>query len=148
MRLKNFFLMIGSILIMAAFQNCGGVKFADSAAESASKLEAQNQTQTDDGDVDDETGELEPDEHVCHNPRGGRKYVTCILEGPGKSLKLGLDNSGLTAVHSVSDSVCVTRKACFEMVSQKFDVKGAYDRGHCRHSSLKLTNAEVAELLK
>jgi hypothetical protein len=56
------------------------------------------------------------------------ELVACILEGNGKSVKLGIVSDSLDGVNAVSQSVCVSRKACLELVPEKFNVKGADDR--------------------
>lgn len=81
---------------------------------------------------------------------GAGDLVACILVDHGKSLKLGLIEQKFGGVNAVAQSVCLSRKACLEKVSKKFNVQGAYDRGYCAHNPnvVRLTDAQVDELLK
>ena len=76
--------------------------------------------------------------------------VACILKQHGKSLKLGLIQEELGGVNSVARSVCISRSGCMELVSAKFEVEGAYDRGYCKGNPnvVRLTDAQLIELLK
>jgi len=76
--------------------------------------------------------------------------VACILDGSGKSVKLGLNAEGhLAAVNSVADSVCVTAHACLNMIAPSFNAQAAVDRGYCGNNPnvSELTDAQVQQLL-
>lgn len=75
--------------------------------------------------------------------------VACILDGPGKSIKLGIMSNKLDGVNSVAKSVCVTEHACLDLVSTAFKVKGVEDRGYCKNNPnvVRLSDAEVKGLL-
>lgn len=101
-------------------------------------------------------------DHVCTNPdhhhevvdsehgdHEGSEYVACILDGPGKSLKLGIVSQSLDGVNAAASVVCVTEKACLGPVAEVFKVKGAYERGYCEHhqNARRLSDDEVKSLL-
>lgn len=76
------------------------------------------------------------------------KYI-CILEGPGKSVRLGFDSEQLVAVGQTPQVVCTTQRACEEIVSQAFEVKTVAKRGFCGKNphTHSLSEADIAELL-
>lgn len=94
-------------------------------------------------------GRRPPKNSDDNDENGNGLYRACILNGPGKSLKLGLVASSLKGVHPVSSSVCITENACLQIVSQKFSVKGSYARGYCKGNPhvVRLTDAEVQSLI-
>lgn len=62
----------------------------------------------------------------------GGNYV-CILEGPGKSVKLGLgqdDKAG--GQNKIPRVLCMSQNACLNIASQVFGVKGPEKRGYCK----------------
>lgn len=80
-----------------------------------------------------------------------KDLVACILDGPGKSIKLGLIQDHFAGDQSVANSVCISRHACLDLVSKKFDVKEAEDgRGYCNGNPnvIRLDDKEVADLLQ
>lgn len=59
-------------------------------------------------------------------------YV-CILEGPGKSVKLGMSTEGvLRGQNKIPQVLCMSKNACLNIASQAFGVKGPYFRGYCK----------------
>lgn len=58
-------------------------------------------------------------------------YYTCILEGPGNSVKLGYVAGSVAGGNSAANAVCVSARACREIASQEFKVKGIEKRGYC-----------------
>lgn len=130
-----------SILMAATltlFQNCGQVQFDEKSLSSDSKVSAAG---VEDGEA---SGVITQDGEAL-----GSDLVACILVDHGKSLKLGLVEGALQGVNAVSDSVCIKRASCLELVSRKFDVQGAYDRGYCAHNPnvVRLSDDELASLL-
>lgn len=90
----------------------------------------------------------------CNNGNGNGQpnksdgYYVCILEGPGKSVKLGLSDTGLGGQNPVPGVVCVSRKGCLEIAAQVFEVKGPEFRGYCKEPGGnphvgRLTDAEL-----
>lgn len=82
------------------------------------------------------------------DPEAGM-YVACILVEHGKSSKLGMVTTGLGGVHSVAESVCITKAECLGDVANAFHVQGSYVRGYCEHNPhvKRLTDGRVKELL-
>lgn len=58
----------------------------------------------------------------------------CILEGPGKSVKLGLRPSALAGGTSADQAVCMSQNACLNIASKAFSVKMADRRGFCKQA--------------
>lgn len=88
----------------------------------------------------------ENDDHNDHADDSDEREYVCVLDYPGKSVKLGIDkhdnfveDPGLgnihnTAKHSTKQRVlCMTKSACLNIASQKFDVVSAEFRGYCKH---------------
>lgn len=78
-------------------------------------------------------------------------YV-CVLEGRGKSVRLGQSSAGLSGDTSTVNDICMSKKACEEVVSKAFAVKGAEKRGYCgenngREDIVKMSDAEVNEAI-
>jgi len=75
--------------------------------------------------------------------------VACILNGPGKSVKLGLVSGALAGVNGVSSSVCISKSECLGDVAKSFGVTGAYVRGYCGNNPnvQSLSDAQVKTLL-
>lgn len=168
--------MVGKIVavlvltgILGLFQNCSDVGFQESPNSTNQKLAA---LELEHGEEDmenvDEGGEPSAEQPVTEpvpapepTPRAGRgnsphgfqegtELVACILVDHGKSLKLGLIESELAGGTSVARSVCISRTACLDKVSEKFEVLGAYSRGYCKNNPnvVRLTDEEIDELLK
>lgn len=82
---------------------------------------------------------------------GDRSYI-CILQGPGKSVKVGIVSDLLGGSNSASASVCMSKHACLDLMSQKFSVKGAEKRGYCpakNKNAVDMSDAEIkAKLLQ
>lgn len=99
-----------------------------------------NPPSTPPGSSDNPNGEGGPDTD---------QYLACILNGPGKSLKLGMVESSLDGVNAVARAVCVSEQACLGPIAEVFPVKGAYKRGYCNHNRnvQRLTDAQVDALL-
>lgn len=55
----------------------------------------------------------------------------CILEGPGKSVKLGMTDA-LGGQNKIPKVLCMSRAACLDIASQAFEVKGPEFRGYCK----------------
>lgn len=79
------------------------------------------------------------EEHEQDNSNEHQQYV-CILNGPGKSLRLGLINGILDKNGKTPSTVCLSKLACLEIVSTKFDVIGAEKRGFCDDKNKNITS--------
>lgn len=166
---KYLILSVGATaLLMAGFQNCTQTNFsssADSAQAKSQSSEFLTPMEDEDADtngdsVDDQIvqgpqlgNQNAPRPPVAHEGRDDSKtsdhdFVACILVDHGKSLKLGLIGTDAGGVHSVAESVCVTRSACLGEVAKHFQVEGAYERGYCEHNPhvRRLSDSEVKEL--
>ncbi len=73
----------------------------------------------------------------------------CILEGPGKSKNLGVVNIELFKNGNTPDTVCMSKSACEEIVSQKFSVKEAKFAGFCGKNphTVQLSDERLQELV-
>lgn len=150
--MQRIFIALGLGVLLVGFQNCQ--KAAISASDSYSKLTPVVQNDPEDGDAN---GELEqpatPEDPVDPpapptrpgngngNPGAGNNgnsddytgnYV-CILEGPGKSVKLGMSVEGVPrGQNKIPQVLCMSKNACLNIASQAFGVKGPYFRGYCK----------------
>lgn len=89
--------------------------------------------------------EHDEDEHEHEMEDADLSYV-CILEGPGKSVKAGIVSDLLGGGRSAAASVCMSRRACLELMSQKFAVKAAEKRGYCPAKNPNAVNMSDAEI--
>lgn len=162
MKALRFSIIVGMGLMIVSFQNCSKTSFGtnDGALSKSSTLAPVDDTSDPDAGIDSTPpvdnenvdNENEEAEHQCsheYTKHNSGEFVACILDGPGKSMKLGLISEKLDGVNSVAQSVCVTRKACLDLVPAVFKVKGIETRGYCNHNPnvLRLTDTEVKTLL-
>lgn len=68
--------------------------------------------------------------HHRHKDEEEGVYV-CVLEGHGRSIKLGYVEGELTGKVATPQDVCLSKNACLNIVSQAFEVKSAEKRGFC-----------------
>lgn len=87
--------------------------------------------------------EPEEDEHEMED--ADYSYV-CILQGPGKSVKVGIVSDLLSGGNSSGASVCMSKRACLELMSQKFPVKAAERRGYCPAKNPNAVNMSDTEI--
>jgi hypothetical protein len=105
----------------------------------------------DDHDHDDKDCDNDDGHHGDgdHSGSSSKAAFVCILEGPGKSVKLGLRTSSLAAGNSADQAVCMSQNACLNIASKAFSVKMADRRGFCKHSSasgrVSMTDAQMEE---
>lgn len=89
------------------------------------------------------------DKDYDHDSSPSVAMYVCILEGPGKSVKLGMRSNGLAGGNSADQAVCMSKEACLNIASKAFSVKMAESRGFCKQSSasgrVSLSNAQVEE---
>lgn len=83
--------------------------------------------------------------------KSAMSYV-CILEGPGKSVKLSyVADEGAWGDESASQAACMSKNACLNIASKAFNVKSAESRGFCKSSSsangghVQMTDKEVED---
>ncbi|MBK7890757.1 MAG: hypothetical protein IPJ84_07895 [Bdellovibrionales bacterium] len=89
--------------------------------------------------------EHDEDEHEHEMEDADHSYV-CILQGPGKSVKVGIVSDLLGGGSSAAASVCMSKRACLELMSQKFAVKAAEKRGYCPAKNPNAVNMSDAEI--
>lgn len=74
-----------------------------------------------------------------------RLIYQCVVNGPGQSLRIHLE-SAFNSKTSQINVVCMSRRACEEVISQVFDVKEAKESsGPCLHNkhNIQLSDAEI-----
>ncbi|MGE0764212.1 MAG: hypothetical protein AB7N80_13100 [Bdellovibrionales bacterium] len=153
--------------VFLGFQNCSEVQFTP--AQSAALVEKRTTDSTgedlvsgevaqgDDLVSGDEGGEGEDDvgegdegedggEGEAEEVRG--QYI-CILAGPGQSVRLGIIDGALLQNGRTPNTVCMSKSACEQIVSQKFSVKAAKRSGVCRNNPhvQHLNNAQLQTLV-
>lgn len=135
-------ILIGAVL-MVGFQNCSQVDFApadeealvgkaDFSSEEVADAEAEDDGSVADDDLakdDDDVADDDTGKPSCKD-KSDRKYI-CILDGAGKSVRLGSSDELLMENGRTVATVCMSKKACLDIVSQKFEVKSAEIRGFC-----------------
>lgn len=70
----------------------------------------------------------------------GQASYVCLLDGNGKSVRVGLVNAALGATTSTPQTVCMTQHACLEILSQSFAVVTAERRGYCNGRNPHVVN--------
>lgn len=150
--MQRIFIIVGLLFLLSGFQNCQPAR--TSASDSAlSKAEL---TEVVSNDPEDEAeGEIaQPDDPGApvdvENPgrpgngngngnsssnsdKDASGLYVCILEGPGKSVKLGVTDAGVPQGQNPRPGVlCMSKNACLNIASQAFGVKGPEFRGYCK----------------
>ncbi len=157
--MQRTLIILGLGVLLVGFQNCQKAQI--SASDSYSKLEPVVQNDVEDGvDGTLEQPATPEDSPVVEappappagpgngngngngggnndTPNGGNKNYTgnyvCILEGPGKSVKLGMSTEGVPrGQNKIPQVLCMSKNACLNIASQAFGVKGPYFRGYCK----------------
>ncbi len=168
MKNRNLLVVLLALSIVSLFQNCGKVDFENSTG-SLTKVttdpdnNAEGMPIVTDEDGED-TGEEDSPVAQCEGKKckcpdkdeddtdddvDNANYI-CILEGPGKSVRLGYSGGGLVEVGSTPSVVCMTKSACLNIVSQKFEVKGPEKRGFCPNKNphvISMSDAELSDAL-
>ncbi len=110
----------------------------------------------DDDDDDDEDCKDRADDDRDHNDDDddhrttatGASFV-CILDGPGKSIKIGHRSADLAGGNAADSAVCMSENACLGIASKVFSVKQAERRGFCKQAiasgRVSLSDAQVEE---
>lgn len=158
--MKKWLIAAGLLVVMTGFQNCAETEFSSGSGapvEKGSLVELGSEDVAD-GSLDQlnqkepkkscqDKKKQTPDSQAEGESQSG--LVACILNRSGKSLKLGYVGMSLSGVMSVAQSVCISPDACLNIVSQKFQVEGVYDRGYCNHNPnvTRLSDAEIQALV-
>jgi hypothetical protein len=130
-----------SAILILGFQNCANPKFTE--AEDG-PLSFKGTLVPLDGTSDSlptSTGASAP---TAAPATASKTSGICILQGSGQSQKLGyLSNDQIGTATSSAKSICMSEKACLNIVSNYFD------SGFCKDMSGKiaLQDGQVAELL-
>lgn len=160
MKKVDLLLLVVIFVVMATYQNCSKVDFTPAEAGLAKTDTGGNQnfdnedeinndqevTGTGDGDGG---GEVQPVPSNLSDSANGS--FICILEGPGKSTKVGYRDEVLAAQNKTPKVVCMSEYACRELISRKFSVKSVGQRGFCPKRNphvVPLSDAAIAELVK
>lgn len=164
--MKHLILFI-LLSVFVVFQNCGKVEFYSSNGTLMPKTDNEEVSAIDD-DVNSDEPSDEPsvDEPPIEEPpvaqepeppgnsgqdrpnqQGNGRFI-CILEGPGKSVRLGISSELMLENGHTPDTVCMSERACREIVSQKFQVKGPEERGFCPDHNphvISMTDEQIQE---
>ncbi len=175
--MKRALVIIGTGLLLGGFQNCQPAKISASET-AQSKTELLAVTANDPEDVAGQVAQtgsdtptppsttpVVPETPVIPvrpgngngNGAGANKPPAtdngggnvCILAGPGKSVKLGQSAAAVPGGQNpIPGVLCMSAKACLEIASQAFDVKGPEFRGYCKlpHGNPHVTHVTDAEL--
>lgn len=145
--MKKTLICVNLALVLMFFQNCQKASFSTASAESRSKVLGQI------GELEDsEGGSIIQDgseEQLADDDNSG-PYNVCILDGPGKSVKLGATEAGVPrGQNKIPGVVCMSPYACRSIVSKRFKVKGPEFRGYCKVNGnphvFHATDAQIQE---
>lgn len=84
--------------------------------------------------------------NVSSNGADGPHLYICILEGPGKSIRLAYAANGLYGKVGTPQVVCMSENACLNIASQHFDVKLAAKRGFCPNKNPHVVEFSDAQM--
>ena len=108
-----------------------------------------NDDDHDHGDDDDKDCDNKDRDSGNHAGSSSAATFICILEGPGKSVKLGLRPNSLAAGTSADQAVCMSQNACLNIASKAFSVKMADRRGFCKQAKasgrVSMSDAQMEE---
>jgi len=147
---KRLFIIVsvGTLLCLSIYQNCSKQSFenrygnASSFSSDDEAIELDNDEISDIEEASEKIDVVETDAEGLH---------ICILEGSGKSVRLGLvGENQLGEIGSTQNAVCMSKEACLNIVSQRFDVVSAEKRGFCKGKSpqvFHLSSAQLRDLL-
>src|SRR5262249_43077053 len=118
--------LLGLAGLLTTFQNCQPARISSSSSDTAVVDKADLQlTPVVAYDPEDANGSIS---QTSGAGESSLNHFACILEGPGKSIKLG--SSG--GQHQIPQVLCMSQEACLEIASQAFEVKGPEFRGYCK----------------
>ena len=169
-KLKKYAVIFGVGAVITLFQNCGDqVDFSTSdPVQTKGEVVLLEEQQPDLGDGQDgneppviisEEGSEEGEERECsgrHEERDSKhrddekqRHYICIIEGPGKSQKIGYINNVILVKEGTPSTVCMTRRACEEIIAVSFNVKAAKHSGYCGKNkhTIQLSDEKLMELL-
>ena len=158
--MRQILLAVGTLLVLGLYQNCQPAVNFGQDSNSSNKAVGDLTTITDENEIIEiveevpvdtpNEGETAAETPVAETPVSeAQGDMVCILDGPGKSVKLAINEAGdLQGRNSVPRVLCMSSKACLEIASQAFTVKGPEKRGYCKPGGNKhvshITDAELA----
>lgn len=155
MKLRLGIAIISLGFVITGFQNCAKTDFSSAGSPQADSSPKNGEVRIlaeDDSREEDREEEVRDrdDDSQCDRFDQGKSsdLVVCILEGPGTSMKLGLENGSLAGGNSSRDHLCIPKSTCLNAVADVMPVKGTMAK-YCKNSRnvLRLTDAEVREML-
>lgn len=163
--MKNRLLIIISVFVLLGlFQNCGqSVGFQDDAELISTEADLQTplaQTIEIDSSLGSYDQTLNPESTTSPNSRlddetllpviqqsGPSIYKCVLLSGAGDSLHIGFDGEELTAGSPGQNTVCISERACLEIIPLGFGETESKVTGHCRNGSPNTTTLSDAEVV-
>lgn len=155
-------------LIALGFQNCSNTSFSNADAQTLSKLNGEDATLT---LIDEADGAQEGDVLISTTPEApvvGRgqsaerrpsgevevvpsddvsnRLFVCVVEGPGKSHKVAYMNDAIISKVGTPADICMSEKACTDIISQAMVVKGPEKRGFCPDKNPHVVNFSDVEI--
>lgn len=129
--MKKIVIPASLVVMIMMFQNCQKASFTSATSSSRGKVLGQI-GQLDDDDTSGSITQPGGGSNIGPSDNSG-PYNVCILDGPGKSVKLGATEAGVPrGQNKVPGVVCMSPNACLNIVSKRFKVKGPEFRGYCK----------------
>lgn len=150
-------------LMVLSFQNCQKAALSSGSNDNLSKADGVLTPVTANDPEDAQGTILQPDAPTSDTPTTDTPptdmgpYTSvdsgdgnvCILDGPGKSVKLGMTSAGVPkGQNKIPQVLCMSANACLKIASQYFVVKGPEFRGYCKlpHGNPHVTHISDADL--
>lgn len=170
--MNKFFVVIGLLTLIVGFQNCANSLSFEPGQELVQKVDVGlDDSNTYDGVIEEIADDMPssgqpatpppavsyPADDKDYDDKDDRDYASakgthvCVLAGKGKSIRLGMTSGEFSSDPSTVNDVCMSRKACEEIVSKAFEVKGAENRGYCgendRRDIVHLSDKQVEDAI-
>ncbi len=153
MKTRFVLICLGVATLVFGFQNCSEVGFSNASDKGTLVAKDVGGTTVDTGDgttttpdtTTTDTTDTDTDtDDTTEVPDTAHEYV-CVLNGNGKSQKIGFINGKLLSKNATPDDVCMSAEACTDIISTKFDVYGPEKRGFCpgKAHTIELTNTQI-----
>lgn len=85
-----------------------------------------------------------------HSDSDDTSYV-CVVEGPGRSNRVGyISESSIGGKNATPDTLCMSKKACLEIMASEFIVKGAMKTGFCKNGkahTIPVSDSQAAAMI-
>ncbi len=164
--MQRILIIVSLAFLLCGFQNCQPAKISG-VNNVASKADGDLTPVVSNDPEDEAEGEIEQpaappaadrpgngnaNDNDNNNDNGQNDYAgnyVCILEGPGKSVKLGMSTAGVPGGQNpIPQVLCMSKNACLNIASQVFGVKGPEFRGYCKlpHGNPHVTHITDAQL--